>query len=152
MIVIVVSVLFPIALGFPAMFSRVPPLVMLIPTTIPFGIQIPTPFLSLVAVFAMLLDRPVQACFRLFNRMLALTSIVVGVRLRCCCKKQKRARHQCCRCCLSKSSIQDVLLSVSLAAIVCRHIRLELSRFYELSCLLFDTVDSVLTLKSASTR
>jgi hypothetical protein len=123
-IAIVIAFLVPIAFGFPAMFSRVPPSVMLAPTTISFGIQIPTPFLGLVAVLAMLLDRPVQSGFRLVNRMLAPASIiiVVGVRPRCCRKKQKCDRYQCRRCCLSKSSTQDVLLSISLAANVCRHV------------------------------
>ena len=88
-IVIVIALLFPITFGFPAMLSRVPPLVMLTPTTISFGVQIPPPFLGLVAVFSMPLDCLVQPCFRLFNRMLALASIVIiiGVRPGCCCKK-----------------------------------------------------------------
>jgi hypothetical protein len=83
MVVIVMLISIPIALAFPAMFSRVPPLMTLIPTTVPLGIQIPTPFVRLVAVLATLLDRSVQSCFRLFNRMLAPSS-VVGMRRRCC--------------------------------------------------------------------
>jgi hypothetical protein len=80
MIVIVPLILPPIALGFPAMLSRVPPLVTLVPTTIPFGIQIPTPFLGLMAVLAMLLDCLVQSHFCLFNRTLApLCSVIVGL-------------------------------------------------------------------------
>jgi hypothetical protein len=86
-VVIVVVILVPIVLGFPPVFSPIPPLVILIPTALPFLIQSPTAFLGLVAVLTIPLDRSVQSRFRLFDRMLALPSIVVGVRPRCCNKK-----------------------------------------------------------------
>ena len=82
MVITVMLITVPIALAFPAMLSRVPPLITLIPTTVPLGIQIPTPFVLLVAVLATLLDRSVQSCFCLFNRLLTPAS-VVGMRLRC---------------------------------------------------------------------
>jgi hypothetical protein len=85
--VVIVVILVPIALGFPPVFSPVPPLVILIPTTLPLLIQSPTPFLGLVAVLTIPLDRSVQSRLRLFDGMLALPSIVVGVRPRCCNKK-----------------------------------------------------------------
>ena len=72
-IVIVITVIsIPIMLGFPAVFFSVPPLVILVPTTLSFAVQIPTLFLGLMAVLAMFFDRSVQSGFRLFYRVLAL--------------------------------------------------------------------------------
>jgi hypothetical protein len=102
LIIIVVTVIsIPIMLGFPAVISPVPPLVILIPATLPFSIQIPPPFLGLVAALAMFFDGFVQSCFRLFNRVLALRSVIVSLRPRCCDKKPERPRHYSCHCCLS---------------------------------------------------
>ena len=103
--------IFPIVLGLPSMVSPIPPLMMLIPTTLPFGIQIAASVLGLVAVLAILLDRPVQFRLSLFDRMLALPS-VIGMRPWCCYKQQKRHSHCRCHCCFSKLSVQDSLLSV----------------------------------------
>jgi hypothetical protein len=58
-VVAIVVILIPIMLGLPAAVSSIPPLVILIPATLPFSIQIPPPFLGLVAVFAMSFDRSV---------------------------------------------------------------------------------------------
>ena len=103
--------IFPIVLRLPSMFFPVPPLVILIPTTLPFGIQIPSPILGFAAVLALVMDRFVQSCFRLFDCMLALPS-VIGMRPWCCYKQQKRHSHCRCHCCFSKLSVQDSLLSV----------------------------------------
>jgi hypothetical protein len=70
-VIVIVVISIPIMLGFPAVFSPVPPLVILIPTTLPFSVQIPPPFLGLMAVLAMFFDRSVQPRFRLFYRVLA---------------------------------------------------------------------------------
>ena len=75
----------PIVLSFPSMVFSVPPLVILIPTTFPFGIQIPPAVLGVAAVLALVVDRFVQSCLRLFDRMLALPS-VIGMRQWCCYK------------------------------------------------------------------
>ena len=69
-------ILLPIVLSFPSMFFPVPPLVILIPTTFPFGIQIPPPVLGFTAMLALVVDRFVQSCFRLFDCMLALSSVI----------------------------------------------------------------------------
>jgi hypothetical protein len=92
-VMIVVMILIPVMLGFPPVVSSIPPLVILIPATLAFCIQIAPPFFGLVAVLTIFLDRPVQSPFRLLDRMLALSSIVVSVRPWCCYKKAKRSRH-----------------------------------------------------------
>jgi hypothetical protein len=89
-IAVVIVIAVPIALGFPALVSSVPPLVILIPATIPFCIQIAASLRSLVAVLAILLDRLVQPCFRLADCVLAVVSII-GVGPRGSYKKQQRA-------------------------------------------------------------
>jgi hypothetical protein len=92
-VMIVMMILIPVMLGFPPMVSSIPPLVILIPATIPFCVQIAPPFLGLVAVLTIFLHRSIQSSFRLLDRMLALSSIVVSVRPWCCYKKAKRSRH-----------------------------------------------------------
>jgi hypothetical protein len=67
------------------MFFPIPPLMILIPTTLPFGIQISPPFIRCAAVFALVVDRFVQFRFRLFDGMLALRS-GIGVHEGCCRK------------------------------------------------------------------
>jgi hypothetical protein len=76
--------IFPIVLRLPPMVFPIPPLMMLIPTTLPFGIQISPTLIGFSAVFAPVVDRFVQSCFRLFDGMLALFS--VGVHEGCCDK------------------------------------------------------------------
>ncbi len=77
--------IFPIVLRLPSMVFPIPPLMMLIPTTLPFGIQISPPFIRFSAVFAPVVDRFVQSCFRLFDGMLALL-FGIGVHEGCCDK------------------------------------------------------------------
>ena len=100
-VMIVVAILVPILLGLPSVFSSIPPLMISIPATLPFRIQVPSPLLGFVAVLAVLLDRSVESRFRFFDRMLASASVVVGPRLRCSCKKPKCSSHyerHCCPC------------------------------------------------------
>ena len=106
-VVVIVVILIPIMLSFPAVISRVPPLVILIPATLSFSVQIAPPFLGLVAVFTMFFDGSVESRFRLFDCMLAPRSIVISMRPWRGCKKPKRPCHYRCHCCLSKSSVQD---------------------------------------------
>ena len=68
--------IFPIVLSFPSMVFPIPPLMMLIPTTFPFGIQISPTFIRFAAMFAPVVDRFVQSCFRLFNCVLALLPLI----------------------------------------------------------------------------
>jgi hypothetical protein len=58
------------------MFSSVPPLMILIPATLPFGVQIPPASVGLRAVIASVVDGFVQPCFSLFDRVLAPLSVV----------------------------------------------------------------------------
>jgi hypothetical protein len=106
-----IVILLPIVLGLPAMILPVPPLAILIPASLPFGIQIPPPVLGLTAVVAAFLDGSIQSCFCLFDRVLALTS-VVGTQPRFCYKEQKGARQEGGYGCITKSSNQGSLLPV----------------------------------------
>jgi hypothetical protein len=62
---------FPIMLSLPSMFFPIPPLMILIPATLPFGIQISPPVIRFAAVIALVVDRSVQSCFGFFDCMLA---------------------------------------------------------------------------------
>lgn len=63
----------------------------LIPTVLAFGVQIPATALGLRAVIAMVVDRFVEVRLRFFNGMLAVRP-VLGVSPRCgCYEEQKRA-------------------------------------------------------------
>lgn len=104
-------IVLPIMLGLPAMVSSVPPLMIFIPAILPFGIQISPPSIRLAAVLSPVMDRSVQSCFRFFDGMLT-PGPVIGVDKRRRHKYQKRACHNGCHYVLSKSSIQDFLLSV----------------------------------------
>jgi preprotein translocase subunit SecD len=53
-------IVIPSLFGLPTMFFSVPPLVVLFPAMLTFGIQIATPGIGLGAVIAMLVDRSVQ--------------------------------------------------------------------------------------------
>jgi hypothetical protein len=81
---IVIMIVIPIVLSFPSMFFPVPPLMML-PTTLPFGMQFSPPFIRFAAVLAPVMDRPVQSGFRLFDGMSALLSFI-GLHEGCCYK------------------------------------------------------------------
>ena len=82
---IVIMIVIPVVLSLPSMFSPIPPLVMLIPTTLPFGIQFSPPFIGFAAVLAPVMDRPVQSGFRFFDGMSALFSFI-GLHEGCCYK------------------------------------------------------------------
>ena len=82
---IVIMIVIPVVLSLPSMFFPVPPLMMLIPTTLPFGIQFSPPFIRFAAVLAPVMDRPVQSGFRFFDSMSALLSFI-GLHEGCCYK------------------------------------------------------------------
>jgi len=77
--------IFPIVLSLPAMVFAIPPLMILAPATLSFGIQISTPIISSAAALAVVVDRFVQSCFGLFDGVLALLSFI-GVHERRCHK------------------------------------------------------------------
>jgi len=68
--IVVMLVLIPVVLSFPAMIFAVPPLMVGAPATFPLGVQIAPPFFGFAAVFAFIVDCAVQSCFRLFDGML----------------------------------------------------------------------------------
>jgi hypothetical protein len=105
----------PTVLSFPAMIFSVPPLVILIPAMLPFGVQIPPAVFGLGAVLALVMDRSVQVCLGLFDRMLTLRSVFRVSQRRRRYEPRKSHRHQHCHCRPSKSSIQGFfLLNLSL--------------------------------------
>jgi hypothetical protein len=88
-VIVIVVVVIPVVLGFPAVLSRVPPLMVGPPTALAFGIQVAPPLLGFMAALAMPLDCVVQSRFRLFDRMLAPRS-VIGMHSRRSQKQKKR--------------------------------------------------------------
>ncbi len=82
-------VVIPVLLGLPAMFFSVPPLMILIPTTSAFGVQITPAIFGLTAVLAVVADRFVQSRFRFFDRMLAMRP-VISMRARRCRHEQQK--------------------------------------------------------------
>ncbi len=114
-VIIVIVIVIPVLFGLPAMFFAVPPLVVLFPATLPFGIEIAPAVFGLTAVLAIVLNGTVQSCFRFFDCMLAVGP-VIGARLRCRCdEKQERPCYQSRHCCFSNSLNQGFLLSESVA-------------------------------------
>jgi hypothetical protein len=86
------------------MFFAIPPLVILVPAIFAFGIQIATAFFRFAAVFAFVMDRPVQPCFRFFNGVLALCAVVrVGPRNR---SSHKERQGDCCNECMDHLWLQ----------------------------------------------
>jgi hypothetical protein len=124
------------------MVFSVPPLMILIPAALPLGVQVSPPIIGFTAVIALVMDRSVGLCLRLFNCVLALVS-VIGVHQGRRHKQQKRSRYNGCHCCFSKSSIQDYLLSFFNVRIF--DVRTKLARFYEKPGPFFDTVILVVT-------
>jgi hypothetical protein len=98
-LIVIVMIIVPVLLGFPAVFFSIPPLMVLIPAALPFRVQIPPPLLGVVAVFAVFLDRFIEPRFCLFDRMLTLAS-VIRMGLRCGYKKPECARYYECHRCL----------------------------------------------------
>lgn len=62
----------PIVLGLPAVFSPIPPLMVRIPATLSFGVQVSAPSIGVAAVLASVVDRFVQPHLGFFNCALAL--------------------------------------------------------------------------------
>jgi hypothetical protein len=69
----------PVVLGFPAMLFSIPPLMVLIPATLPLGVQIAPAIFCFSAVVPMSTDSLVESRFGVFYCVLALGS-VIGVR------------------------------------------------------------------------
>jgi hypothetical protein len=83
------------------MVFAIPPTVILVPTTLAFGIQIAAAIIGIAAVLALVMNRSVQSCFRLFDGMLAL-GVVISARL--WRRRYDQAQRSCRQrryCCLS---------------------------------------------------
>ena len=78
---VMIVIIVPVLLGFPTMFFSIPPLVMLFPTPLALGVQITATIFGFAAVLALGMDGLVESCLRLFDRMLAMRSVIgVGPR------------------------------------------------------------------------
>jgi hypothetical protein len=84
------------------MVVAIPPLMVLIPAMLPFGIQITPAGVRLVAALAVVVDGPVEIGLSFLDCMLALRP-VLGVCYRHRNKPRKRHNHNCCNCCLANS-------------------------------------------------
>jgi hypothetical protein len=89
---VVIVFVVPVLLGLPTMLFSVPPLMVLFPTVLAFGVQIPAAALGLRAVIAMVVDGSVEVRLRFFNGMLAVRP-VIGVRSRRGYEEQKCPYH-----------------------------------------------------------
>jgi hypothetical protein len=67
-----VVIVIPILFGLPTMFFSIPPLVVLFPATLAFGIQLATAVFGFAAVFAVIADGFVQSSLSLFDGMLTM--------------------------------------------------------------------------------
>jgi hypothetical protein len=74
LVMVVIAV--PVLLGFPTVFSSIPPLVMLLPTPLALSIQIAAAIFGLAAVLAIIMDGFIKSCLRLFDGMLAMRPVI----------------------------------------------------------------------------
>jgi hypothetical protein len=88
-VVMVVIVAIPIIFRLPSMFSAIPPLVILLPAPLAFGVQLVASRVSLAAMLAIVMDRLIQPRFRFFDGVLAMRS-VIGPHLR----RSRKEQHQ----------------------------------------------------------
>jgi hypothetical protein len=92
------------------MLFSVPPLMVLIPAMLPFGIQVAAAIIRLPAMFSMIVNSPVQPRFGVFHCMLALRTII-GMRNRYCNEpRERRGQHR--RYCGFSQSLKQVFLLV----------------------------------------
>jgi len=73
----------PIVLSLPTMFFPIPPLMVLIPTSLPFGVQVSPPILRLAAVLAVIADRFVQIGLGLLDGVPTLVPFICLDARRC---------------------------------------------------------------------
>lgn len=83
----------PSAFGFPAMVSAVPPLVVLVPAALAFGVEIAAALVGRVAVVAAVMDRSVESGLGSFDGVLAPRAFIGARQRRCRYEQEKRARH-----------------------------------------------------------
>src|SRR5579864_2321019 len=95
MIVTVVIVVIPIALGMPPVIRTAVVAVIGVPATFAFGVQVATSTLCLGATLPMMTNRVVEPCFSLLDAMLTFRVVIIGPHLRNCGKKQGRTEDRC---------------------------------------------------------
>ena len=86
----------PIVFCLPAVVFAVPPLVILIPATLAFGVQFAAPRVGFMAVFAAIMDGFVEARFRFFDGVLAFGP-VIGLHQGCCHPQHESGSNDCCQ-------------------------------------------------------
>lgn len=102
----------PVILCLPAMVSSIPPLMVLVPAALAFGVQVAAAIFRFPAVLAIVLNGMVESRFRFFDRVLAVRPII-GVNNRNRDEPRQRDRHQRRYGGFSKSFHQGILLSVA---------------------------------------
>jgi hypothetical protein len=93
--IVVVAVVIPIALGMPPVIRTAPVAVVGVPATFAFGVQVATATLCLGTTLPMMTNRVVEPCFGLLDAMLTFRVVIIGPHLRNCGKKQGRAEDRC---------------------------------------------------------
>jgi hypothetical protein len=86
--VTVMVVMIPIAFRMPPVVGAAPVAVVFIPTTLPFGIQVPAAALCLVTALSMMADGVIKPHLCLLDATLAFSVIVVCMKTGRCAEKQ----------------------------------------------------------------
>jgi hypothetical protein len=106
---VIVVIVIPVLLGLPAMIFTIPPLVVLLPAMLAFGVQVAAAIFGLAAVFSIRVNGMIKPGFRFLDCMLALGT-VIGVSLwGRCHEEHKSAGDDCGYCCFSNSLDQGIL-------------------------------------------
>jgi hypothetical protein len=80
-LLVTIVIVVPSSFGLPPMFLRVPPLVMLVPAALAFGVQVTPTVFRLAAMIAIVGDSSVQSLLRFLDGVLAVGTVIVGTRL-----------------------------------------------------------------------
>jgi hypothetical protein len=94
------------------MLFSIPPLMVLIPATLPFGVQVPAAIFCFPAVVAMVANGPVQSRFGVLHGVLT-PGAIIGVCNWYRNEPRKCRHHYCCYRSFSQSLNQSLLLCVS---------------------------------------
>lgn len=89
----------------PTVVVAVPPLMVLIPAVLAFGVEIAATVVGFMAALAVFADGAVEIGLGFLDCVLASRS-VIGVRDWNGCEPGKRGQHNCCKCGVSNSSNQ----------------------------------------------
>jgi hypothetical protein len=107
---VIVVVVIPILLGLPAMIFTIPPLVVGFPAALAFCVQVAAAIFGLAAVFSIRVNGMIEPGFRLFDRVLALGTVIGMSLWGRRHEEHKSAGNDCCYRCFSNSLDQSILL------------------------------------------